>query len=237
MKWISSILSTDICVLYSAFHRFLFITESEEFTAELFSDPYVQKHSKVAAVRKVFGPEEHFINFGYNFFQPGHVIPTFVWSPVKNMKNRNQIFTPMEDFQGFQFDVKTIPVKLDICVSLWPQVGVLPWAHHVQGDKVEAAEEAPATYTNYWGYEIELLRSIASSLNFTYKFRWLAPVKISDDHDPSLHMSATWRTVSGATSRPGPAARSGTGWWPRQPGGTCTSSSATCSSPSSGAAT
>ena len=63
---------------------------------------------------------------------------------------------------------------------MWPQVGVLPWAHHVQGDKVEAAEDAPATYTNYWGYEIELLRSIATSLNFTYKFRWIAPVKISD---------------------------------------------------------
>ena len=92
--------------------RFLFITESEEFTAELFSDPYVQKHSKVAAVRKVFGPEEHFINFGYNFFQPGHVIPTFVWSPMKNMKNRNQIFTPMEDFQGFQFDVKNNARKI-----------------------------------------------------------------------------------------------------------------------------
>ena len=59
---------------YSVVLRFLFITESEEFTAELFSDPYVQKHSKVAAVRKVFGPEEHFINFGYNFFQPGRGI-------------------------------------------------------------------------------------------------------------------------------------------------------------------
>ena len=104
---------------HSVVLRFLFITESEEFTADLFSDPYVQKHSKVAAVRKVFGPEEHFINFGYNFFQPGHVIPTFVWSPMKNMKNRNQIFTPMEDFQGFQFDVKNNARKEEWVYPLW----------------------------------------------------------------------------------------------------------------------
>ena len=92
--------------------RFLFISESEDYTAELFRDPYIQKHSKVAAVRKVFGPEEHFINFGYNFFKPGTLTPTFVWSPKKIMKSRNIIFTPTEDFQGFQFDV------LDLCKPL-----------------------------------------------------------------------------------------------------------------------
>ena len=85
--------------------RFLFVSESEDYTDELFKDPYIQKHSKVAAVRKVFGPEEHFINFGYNFFKPGTLIPTFVWSPKKFMKSRDIIFTPNDDFQGFQFDV------------------------------------------------------------------------------------------------------------------------------------
>ena len=91
--------------------RFLFVSESEDYTDELFKDPYIQKHSKVAAVRKVFGPEEHFINFGYNFFKPGTLIPTFVWSPKKFMKSRDIIFTPNNDFQGFQFDVniKVLP--------------------------------------------------------------------------------------------------------------------------------
>ena len=43
---------------------------------------------------------------------------------------------------------------------------VLPWSHHALGDKVPAPEGAPATYTNYWGYEIELLQSISHTLNF-----------------------------------------------------------------------
>lgn len=72
---------------------------------KLFKDPYIQKHSKVAAVRKVYGPEKDFINFGYNFFRPGETIPTFVWSTKKKMSSRNPIFTPMDDFQGFEFNV------------------------------------------------------------------------------------------------------------------------------------
>ena len=52
------------------------------------------------------------------------------------------------------------------CKPPWLQVGVLPWSHHALGDKVEAPEDAPATYTNYWGYEIELLKSISNKLNF-----------------------------------------------------------------------
>ena len=36
--------------------------------------------------------------------------------------------------------------------------------------KVDAPEGAPATYTNYWGYEIELLKSISNKLNFKYNF-------------------------------------------------------------------
>ena len=43
---------------------------------------------------------------------------------------------------------------------------MLPWSHHTLGDKVPAPEGAPATYTNYWGYEIELLQSISHTLNF-----------------------------------------------------------------------
>ena len=45
-------------------------------------------------------------------------------------------------------------------------MGVLPWSHHALGDLVDAPEGAPASYTNYWGYEIELLKSIAGALNF-----------------------------------------------------------------------
>ena len=47
-------------------------------------------------------------------------------------------------------------------------MGVLPWSHHALGDLVDAPKDAPATYTNYWGYEIELLKSIAEALNFKY---------------------------------------------------------------------
>ena len=95
-----------LVVTYPTPSRFIFISESEDYTDELFKDPYIQKHSKVSAVRKVFGPEEHFINFGYNFFKPGTLTPTFVWSPKKVLKRRDIIFTPTDDFQGFQFDVK-----------------------------------------------------------------------------------------------------------------------------------
>ena len=52
------------------------------------------------------------------------------------------------------------------CKPPWLQVGVLPWSHHALGDKVEAPEDAPATYTNYWGYEIELLKSMSNKMNF-----------------------------------------------------------------------
>ena len=61
-------------------------------------------------------------------------------------------------------------------------MGVLPWSHHALGDLVSAPEGkhllklivptvkifsgSPATYKNYWGYEVELLKSIAHSLNF-----------------------------------------------------------------------
>ena len=82
------------------------MSESEDYMEELFRDPYIQKHSKVAAVRRVKGPEQHFINFGYNFFKPGTLLPTFVWSEKKTLTNRNQIFTPLDDFQGFEFEVK-----------------------------------------------------------------------------------------------------------------------------------
>ena len=85
--------------------RFIFISETEEYMEELFKDPYIQKHSKVSAVRKVYGPENDFINFGYNFFKPGEIIPTYVWSHKKKLSSRNPIFTPMDDFQGFEFDV------------------------------------------------------------------------------------------------------------------------------------
>ena len=87
--------------------RFVFISESEEFTEELFQDPFIQKHSKVSSVRKVFGPKPHFISFAYNFFNPGNVIPTFVWSDKKIMEWK-KIFTPTDDFQGYKFNVTKI---------------------------------------------------------------------------------------------------------------------------------
>ena len=60
-------------------------------------------------------------------------------------------------------------------------MGVLPWSHHALGDLVDAPEGAPATYTNYWGYEIELLKSIAGALNFRYDDIYvnILPTKVS----------------------------------------------------------
>ena len=60
-------------------------------------------------------------------------------------------------------------------------MGVLPWSHHALGDLVDAPEGAPATYTNYWGYEIELLKSIAGALNFRYDDTYvnILPTKVS----------------------------------------------------------
>ena len=136
--------------------------------AEIFKDPFIQKHSKVSAVRRVYDEKQHFINFGHNFFKPGELKPTYVWSQNKKIPNKQAIFTSLDDFHGYEFNVSLKGVAYCtpcfMIVSL--QVGVLPWSHHALGDKVEAPEDAPATYTNYWGYEIELLKSISSKLNF-----------------------------------------------------------------------
>ena len=105
LQWIQNFLTfLDYWIQLSIVFRFVFISESENYTEELFKDPYIQKHSKVAAVRKVYGPKKHIISFSYNFFNPGHVIPTYVWSEKKNMK-WTDIFTPNDNFQGYEFNV------------------------------------------------------------------------------------------------------------------------------------
>ena len=131
--------------------------------AEIFRDPFIQKHSKVSAVRRVYDEKQHFINFGYNFFKPGELKPTFVWSEKKKIPNRQAIFTSLDDFQGYEFNVSLTGIDIQLLLF---EVGVLPWSHHALGDKDEAPEGSPATYSNYWGYEIELLRSISGKLNF-----------------------------------------------------------------------
>ena len=73
--------------------------------AEIFKDPFIQKHSKVSAVRRVYDEKQHFINFGYNFFKPGELKPTYVWSEKKKIPNRQAIFTSLDDFQGYEFNV------------------------------------------------------------------------------------------------------------------------------------
>ena len=81
--------------------------ENEGLMEEIFKDPFIQKHSKVAAVRRVYDEtKNHFVNFGYNFFKPdGEIIPTFFWKEKKKIPNRQVIFTPMSDFQGYEFKV------------------------------------------------------------------------------------------------------------------------------------
>ena len=75
---------------------------------EIFSDPFIQKHSKVAAVRRVYDEtKNHFVSLGYNFFKPGEMIPTFFWSETRKIPNREAIFTPLSDFQGYEFQVSS----------------------------------------------------------------------------------------------------------------------------------
>ena len=73
--------------------------------AEIFRDPFIQKHSKVSAVRRVHDEKQHFINFGHNFFKPGELKPTFVWRENKRIPNKQAIFTSLDDFQGYEFNV------------------------------------------------------------------------------------------------------------------------------------
>ena len=73
--------------------------------AEIFKDPFIQKHSKVSAVRRVYDEKQHFINFGHNFFNPGELKPTYVWSENKKIPNKQAIFTSLDDFQGYEFNV------------------------------------------------------------------------------------------------------------------------------------
>ena len=100
--------------------RFLFIVETEELMAEIFRDPFIQKHSKVSAVRRVYDEKQHFINFGYNFFKPGELKPTYVWSEKKKIPNRQAIFTSLDDFQGYEFNVSLtgIDIQLACCKPL-----------------------------------------------------------------------------------------------------------------------
>ena len=137
---------------------------------EIFQDPYIQKHSKVTVIRKIKDSVDRFIGFTYNFFNPGETIPRFIWRKETPLTDVKQLFTPMEDFQDFEF-----------------RVGVLPWSHHVLGDKVDAPEGSPATYKNYWGYEIELLKSIAKKLNFRYEFS-----NVEDGKWGHIEADATW---------------------------------------------
>ena len=47
------------------------------------------------------------------------------------------------------------------------------WSHHVLADEIPTTdtEWSPTSYyKNYWGFEIEILQSIAQVLNFTYTF-------------------------------------------------------------------
>ena len=156
------------CMLFH--FSFIFIVENDEMRDEILQDPYIQKHSKVAALRKLNGSPDRFIGFTYNFFKAGEIIPRFIWRKETPLTNTKQVFTSMDDFQNFEF-----------------HVGVLPWSHHVLGDKVDAPEGTPATYENYWGYEIELLKSIAKKLNFRYTFS-----NVEDGKWGHIEADATW---------------------------------------------
>ena len=105
--------------------------ESEELMAEIFSDPFIQKHSKVAAVRRVYDEtKNHFVSLGYNFFKPGEMIPTFFWSETRKIPSREAIFTPLSDFQGYEFQVSSSLHRVLMIPPRWESSPgpTMPWA-------------------------------------------------------------------------------------------------------------
>lgn len=66
--------------------------------------------------------------------------------------------------QPFNLKTRTFP-------GLTLSVATNPWSHHVLGDVIPETDPEYSQsnkYRNYWGYEIEMLKSIAPILNFTY---------------------------------------------------------------------
>lgn len=63
----------------------------------------------------------------------------------------SSLFTSMKDFMGRTFDVHT-----------------MPWGPFVFGDLIDDEDGGNATnrYTNYWGFEMEMLWALQRTLNF-----------------------------------------------------------------------
>ena len=52
------------------------------------------------------------------------------------------------------------------------KITTYPWAHHVIADALHPNDEYYSQFSkfqNYWGYEIEMIKTVAQSLNFTYE--------------------------------------------------------------------
>ena len=94
----------------------------------------------------------------YGTYQPSSVTLSFIWKERKPLSDDSKVFTDRSDFQGKRF-----------------RVGPLVWSHCVV--------ESPIT-GEYYGFEIEMLKSIGKILNFSYDIilpkRWDGIV-LSDD--------------------------------------------------------
>jgi len=102
--------------------------------------------------------------YSYNFFHEfndrKHIQLTYIWKPDNLVSDIQDVFTPLDDLQGYEFKIATNP-----------------WSHHVLGEEIPAEEGGTAVnkYRNYFGYEIDLLQTLAKNMNFTYR--------ISNPHD------------------------------------------------------
>lgn len=124
-------------------------------------------------MRKIIGSADRFIGFTFNFFHltsGAPVVARWIWRQETPLTSIKAVWTSLEDFGGHEF-----------------HVGTLPWSHHVLGDKEAAPPDAPATYTNYWGYEVDLLNSVANKLNFTYTVS-----NVADGKWGHIEADATW---------------------------------------------
>ncbi len=77
------------------------------------------------------------------------------------------------------------------------RIGTNPWSHHVLGTEIPAEEGGNATskYTDYFGYEISMLKQVAKILNFSYVI--LNPADGKWGH---VELDGTWSGLIGDVS-------------------------------------
>ena len=135
--------------------------ENDTSLNKIFQDPKIQRHSSVAAFKNI-GETSKYIFYNYDLFGILPIyVPKFVWIPeTQRIKNLKDIFISFKDFKG-----KEIQVATNLYV------------HYVNGkvrEDDDPMKQPNDTFTNYWGFEIDMLKESSKLLNFTYKI-WNEP--------------------------------------------------------------